>query len=462
MVLFLIIITQCSHESNSKPFKEIITKIDWENNIVERLTAEEWEPPKGWEVVKEHVEELTWMNPGSLEFDAATVENHRIFEAKTGIRIRSVVVSDGAQHGRQVALLSGKSNAIDVIHVFPKSTSDFYKNGWLQNVDYLWTEDAKKLYAPEAIKLGSRNETMYTVPVFGRLAVLIYRKDLFRTYLGHENPPQTWQEIIDFGRVLTLDPDNDGNIDTWGFVYFVGSNDNRNAINQLHSLLFSQGVDPTGIIDSDSLPNYTTPESKRSLQFLTDLVQTHKISPTGVVTYSDTETYRLFKTGKAAMILNHSWVNFKLPEDFSQDEYGMAFLPKCGGWGGGPQGKVVPRLEVQFAAINSFADPYKKVAGSLFLDFIRSFQAHKNEQIIEQNQVFMLSVYEDKQVKAKTVDFKLIIQGAEKGRDVVYYKNYGVGEILTRYISQAIIGEASPEEALNQAQKEINTLLRKH
>lgn len=436
-------------------FETLMNKIKWQDNIVERLSAKEWQPPAGWEFVAEKVKEFTWINAGAMKWDPAIVLHQQKFEARTGIKVKNIVVPDDALGIKETSMLSAKSGAGVALHLSPANNADFFRADWIQSIDQMWTEDSKALYAPGAIEIDAYEGKMYAVPAMGRIHQLLYRKDLLKKYCGTDKPPETWQELIDYGKKLTIDENNDGTPDIWGFVYYAHSDA---FAWQLQQFMFLQGVKAKDIVDAKGIPHYDTPEAIRSLQFLSDLVQKYKISPPGVVNYWDTDILSMFMADKVAMVVCNNWVNFKLMQDkdtFPPDKWGVAKLPRCGGWSGGPQGAHYPRIDAYAAAINNFADPYQKVAAALYLDCVRSYESNKDEQVVEQNLALMPQIYDDPEVQEKTYAYDLMEWSLKNSQGLTYQQAQTSYSILMEEGAKAILGEAKPEEALKKAQQRI-------
>jgi ABC-type glycerol-3-phosphate transport system substrate-binding protein len=63
----------------------------------------------------------------------------------------------------------------------------------------------------------SREREIYAIPFNQSVQVLYYNKDAFiKAGLDPENPPKTWDDVVDYGKKLTKDFDQDGTIDQWG------------------------------------------------------------------------------------------------------------------------------------------------------------------------------------------------------------------------------------------------------
>lgn len=458
--VLLIAFVKCTTEETAKAvtFQQLVEKVKWQKGLVKRLTAEKWTPPDGWEIVKGKVPKLVIFNSGSMKFDPATEVNGKIFTERTGIEIEWIIVPDAATLPKEISMLSARSGRAPVIYLKPEASIDFYRAGWVEPVDFLWSPESKALYPKAVVDTSSYKGKMYGTPWFIKATQLVYRKDLLKKYVGTTKPPQTWQEIIDYAKKLTLDLDGDGNIDIWGYVFNTGSSYPRSMKMRINEGLFTQGLTSEDVLDEHGIPQYNTPEGIRSLQFLVDLVQKHKVSPVGVTTYADKDTYDLFLREKAAMMQNHTWINFKLVKKMPKEKWGVSLMPKSGGWGGGPEGVASTRGGVYDYAINVYSKPYEKLAAALWLDFVRTFEACKNQQVVEQNQAPMSMVYDDPEVKEKTVYFDTVRKTVEVGQAINYHQGLAICDTLVKYGNKAILGKVSTKTALDKAQKEIKNM----
>lgn len=439
-------------------FQNLVAKVDWQKDLVKRLTAKKWSPPEGWEIVKGKIPKLVIFNSGSMKYDPATEVNGKIFTERTGIEIEWIIVPDPATLPKEISMLTARSGRVPVIYLKPEASIDFYRAGWVEPVDFLWSPESKALYPKAVVDTSSYNGKMYGTPWFIKATQLVYRKDLLKKYVGTTKPPQTWQEIIDYAKKLTLDLDGDGNIDIWGYLFNTGPSYPRSMKMRINEGLFTQGLTSEDVLDEHGIPQYNTPEAIRALQFLVDCVQKHKVAPKGCTTYADKDTYELFLREKAAMMQNHTWINFKLMKKMPKEKWGVSLMPKCGGWGGGPEGVASTRGGVYDYAINAYSKPYEKLAAALWLDFVRTFEACKNQQVVEQNQAPMSMVYDDPEVKEKTVYFDTIKKTVEVGEAINYHQGLAICDVLVKHCNKAILGRVPAEKALEKAQKEIKNI----
>ena len=140
----------------------------------------------------------------------------------------------------------------------------------------------------------------------GNHLMLMYNKDIV------SSPPENTDEMIKIGKSLTKDLDDDGIIDQYGLVW-----------NFTEPFFYVPWIGGFGewFINDDGSPNLNTKSNENAFAFIKSLRDEHRIIPKEC----DYETANaLFKTGRAAMIINGdwSWGDYRDKVDF-----GIAALP---------------------------------------------------------------------------------------------------------------------------------------
>lgn len=73
-------------------------------------------------------------------------------------------------------------------------------------------------FFPATLQAARWRDTLYALPMEATLLGLVYNKDHFREAgLDPEHPPATWEELRAYARRLTIDTNNDGRMDRFGF-----------------------------------------------------------------------------------------------------------------------------------------------------------------------------------------------------------------------------------------------------
>ncbi|MBI3118076.1 MAG: ABC transporter substrate-binding protein, partial [Candidatus Hydrogenedentes bacterium] len=94
----------------------------------------------------------------------------------------------------------------------------FAETGWLAPVQLSSVDHAD--FFPAVLDAFTHNGQLWALPVEGAAYVLYWNRTLFREAGLPDHPPDTWEELCEFGRALTRDVDGDGRADHWGFARY--------------------------------------------------------------------------------------------------------------------------------------------------------------------------------------------------------------------------------------------------
>jgi len=162
-------------------------------------------------------------------------------------------------------------------------------------------EQVKARFDPHIMESTRYNGNYFGLPSSSIVFVLLCNKELF----DKEGiaPPRTWSEFRAAAKRLTKDLDGDGAIDQYGFVLMGG--DKGGFAYRYAPLLMRAGVkimDPeTGEFDLSS------PRSIAAVKLLADMYQVdHSIAP-GFLAYTFSDCFDLFCGNKVAMSIEGPW-----------------------------------------------------------------------------------------------------------------------------------------------------------
>ncbi len=176
----------------------------------------------------------------------------------------------------------------------------------------LFTE--KELAAFDPKGLTWYNDHLYQIgDELGNHLALVYNKRLFAE-VGLHRPPETLQELVEFGKKLTLDKNNDGIIDQYGLVW-----------NFTEPFFFMPFYASYGgwVMDEDQNPTLNNEAAVKAFRFVRDMRDVHGIIPMEC-DYDIADSK--FNTGGAAMLINGAWSWAKYMES-PHVEFGLAVLP---------------------------------------------------------------------------------------------------------------------------------------
>jgi multiple sugar transport system substrate-binding protein len=146
---------------------------------------------------------------------------------------------------------------------------------------------------------------VYGIPIGSNTVALFYNKKMLAN-AGVQEPPRTWNELIDAARTLTRSP-------VYGFVFPAVNSEDCTGI--WESFLWSNGGN---LLHLNSVP------ARQALKLWVDLVQNGSVSRS-VVDWGGGEVTNQFIGGGAALMVSGPWI---LPSvKRSGVEYGIAPIP---------------------------------------------------------------------------------------------------------------------------------------
>ena len=379
-------------------------------------------------------DEVVWWAPNWRE-DAAR-ELAAKFEAENpGTTVRlEITVSDGLPTKILTALQSGSPP--DLINAQHGWVVPYAQQGLLMPLDELVPD--KDDFYPAAIKYDTWDNTLWGVPYRIESIAVLYNVDMFKEAgLDPDNPPKTWDEVIEAAKKLTHD-------DQYGFL-ITGGGEFGNTVFRSLPFIWENG----GSIISEDMKTATVnePAAVEAVKFYTDMLVTHHVSPPSTLQNDGTANRHLFAQGKGAMYEAGQFdvpavkeenpnINFKammMPAPAGKDPASI-----LGGWS-----MVVPKDAPNPEGAKKLISFLAKPENMSVLTY--TFPARKSAMSDAKFQDPELQVYRDMLPYARTLPpHKNWIQITQ-----AYFN--GVQSVLT--------GDATPQEAMDIAAEEIQLLL---
>jgi len=194
----------------------------------------------------------------------------------------------------------------------------------------------------------SNNRLWMIADKLGNHLALVYNKKLVK------NPPRTDKELIEIGKSLTKDLNNDGKIDQYGLVW--------NYTEPFFFIPFLTGFGGW-VFDENLNPTLDNQSMVKALQFISDLRDKYKIIP-GEADYDVADV--LFKEGRSGMIINGDWSWASYGK--AGIDYGIAPLPlilETGLY-------AAPMISAKGYSINANVNPEKIPAIKKLFEFLLS------------------------------------------------------------------------------------------
>lgn len=278
----------------------------------------------------------------------------KAFEKKyPNIHINLTQINEGDYSEKLNTMVASKT-APDVMLVWECDIGRFAKNGVIERLDnYIKNTKAFTMsdFIPAVSKLTQLNGGVYGLPWCFATHLLYYNKDMFdKAGVPYPNGNWTWQDFRDAAKKLTIV--KNGKVVQWG-------TDALGFYGVWYSLIGEAG---DKIVDNNG--NLSIGDgAKRALQFEYDLVNKDKVAPPPS---AGTNNVDLFRSGRAAMIMNGSWM-ISTYRDIQNFKWDIAPLPK--------DKRAYANLHTAFFTINSNSK-YKDAAWK-FIEFCMSDEGQK-------------------------------------------------------------------------------------
>jgi sn-glycerol 3-phosphate transport system substrate-binding protein len=304
-------------------------------------------------------------------------------------------------------------------------------------------------FYPGFMKNSQTGGKTWGIPFQRSTVVMYWNKDLFKAAgLDPERAPQSWDEMVSMSKKLTQ-RDASGNVDTWGvqvpssgFPYWL-----------FQCFTTQNGVE---LMNSAGTQTYfDKPEVIQALQYWVDLSRKDQVHPAGVVEWGTTP--KDFFERKAAMIWtttgNLTNIRKNAPFDF-----GVAMLP-AGKQRGTPTGGGNFYLFKQ-------SSPAEREAALKFIQWATS-PKHAAEWAIATGYVAVTpAAWDTPEMKQYLDEFS----APNVARDQLQYavaelsthENQRVTKALNDGLQAALTGAKTPEQAMRDAQREADRILRSY
>ncbi len=378
------------------------------------------------------------------------------FTEQTGIDIEWIELPQEEQRNKLFIELMSGSGTFDVVALDHPWVAEFASAGFIEPLDYL-IADEKDDFLPAPLAAMSYDDSLYAIPQYAVVVLMYYRTDLFEEYglrVPTAEEPLSWDEFLEAAQTLTIDENNDGRPDTYGTI----------VMGKRHPVpvsAFMDNLSQSGgsVFAEDGAVVVNSPEGVASLQRLVDLVHTYEVAPPGAASFDHVDNHTMFLQGQLGIALNWQYA-YSMFNDPSQskvvDDFAIALPPKnvvstsqSGAWGlaipTSAQNKAAAEQWIQF--ITSTEQMYNLRLGS-FGPAVR----YSELDLLEQNSEI------DPQPLS---DLKTMTSAVERGYVIPKIPEWPQAEaVLAEAVSAAVSQSKTAEQALNDAAREIERLLR--
>jgi sn-glycerol 3-phosphate transport system substrate-binding protein len=347
------------------------------------------------------------------------------------------------------ALNAGEPVQLSVL--FSIDVFDLMEQDVIVPFDDLVTTNAERewlrSFYPSLMANSTVDGKVYGVPFQRSTIVMYYNKDAFRKAgLDPENPPATWDEMVQAGKKLTI-RDASGNVTQWG-VHVPSS-----GYPYWMFQAFAMQNDQVLMNDSGNQVFFDHPAVVESLEFWRSLSHTHEVMPKGVIDWGTLR--QKFLEGSTAMMW-HSTGNLTPVRNEATFDFGVAMLPaqkRRGSPTGGGNFYVFKdaSVEEQKAAmrfIRWMTSPEQAAKWSIATGYVGVRpDAYQTTELSEYVNGFPAAAVARDQLEYSTAEFST-------------FETARVKKYLDDAIQAVLTGQSMPRQALDGAQAAAERVLR--
>ncbi len=401
---------------------------------------------------KKHLTFMVGGAPNEVDYWEKLIKE---FYRKTHIKvelIRQPTDTDQRRQGLIIPLRAHKS-APDVFLMDVVWVAQFAGSGWLLPLDAFIKKDKINLgnFFSSIINQVDRTEQgLVALPVYNDCGLLYYRKDLLDKY--GLSVPGTWSELVTNGLRVQTELRKE-NPKFYAFVWQGAQYEGLVCTFLEFATSFGGGL-------LDSVGNITIDrnENINALKFMYDLIHTYKISPPNTYTeMKEEEVRQFFESGNALFERNwpYAWGMHNRLSSPVKDKVGVSQLPKY------PGKRRASALGGWHIAISKYSDCPDK-AWEL-VKFIISYNTEKALALDLGWNPGRSDLYDDEELKkgiAHITVLKRAFENSVARPTLPYYT--GISEILQRHLNGVIAGREKPEQALHDAQAEVELVVKNY
>jgi sn-glycerol 3-phosphate transport system substrate-binding protein len=304
-------------------------------------------------------------------------------------------------------------------------------------------------FYPALMENGKADGKTWGVPFQRSTIVMYYNKDMFRAAgLDPEMPPTSWEEFISMGKKLTT-KDDSGTVQQWGAMipstgypyWMFGALTKQNSEVLMNQEGTETYFDKPGVVEA--------------LEYWQDLGNKHAIMPKGMIEWG---TLRQNFLDQKTAIMWHSTGNLTTVKNKANFDFGVAKLP-------GNKELGSPTGGGNFYIFKDSTDEEKKAA----LKFVKFMTSAEQAAHWSKSTGYMgvgPSAYETETLKTYLKAFPPAAVARDQlthaTAELSTHEAGRVRKFLDDAIQAALTGQSSAEEALTDAQKQAERILRRY
>lgn len=327
---------------------------------------------------------------------------------------------------------------------------DHIEQGVIEAIDDYFTEEELDDFFDHALEAYTYDGKLYGVPNSMTVHSMLLNLDLFeeRGVDPPKNGEWTWEEFVDTAKALTFDRDGDGKIDVYGFSTYI-----LPGYYEAWPFFYINGGQPL----NDDLTEFTfnTPEAIEAIQQLADIKLVHEAAPVAMGGGDVGETFQAWASEEQRTVAMEPWATWAITS--AQTAYPTNFM--VANYPSGTTGEPVTVGGVGGWLMFNQEDEGKKAMVAEFMKFISG----TDEQYLMAQEYGIFPTLKSAADKEPFADNPEMARAQEMTPQIVMVPSHPewkkIDEVIQRELQLVFNGEKTAEEAMNDAQGEVNALL---
>ncbi|HEU5011662.1 MAG TPA: extracellular solute-binding protein [Roseiflexaceae bacterium] len=361
------------------------------------------------------------------------------FTKQTGIKVNQTIVEYNERLNKITTAVQG-GGGFDVVQMDTIWTAQFAQAGWVDDLTGRITDAITSDVPKSSLSAVTYEGKLWGMPLFNSAKHLFYNEKLLKD-AGISAPPTTLDEFVTQAKATTKEGQ-------WGSVWSW-----KQAESLICDWICIMFTNPNAkILDDSGKAVFNTQGGTEALQWMVDLLYTHKVADPASLEYTEDDVKKALFTGKYAITYNWEGV---LPDgnDPAKSQAApnikVALLPGS--------------KDVKSSSVNGsegwaiLANSQKKDAAWQLLQYMASPAWQKQSAIISGDYPILSSLYSDPELQKNVQDFA--IYGEQFKYLAVRPQVPGYAQksdIIQLHLHEALLNKTSPKDAMDAAADEVN------
>lgn len=326
--------------------------------------------------------------------------------------------------------------APDVSIIGTRWLTDFVEQGIAEPLDSYMTDDVRARFIPVFLDPSVIDDQVYGLPWTASARAMFYNQDLL-DQAGVEEVPETWEELREAARAISEN--------TEAFAFGLQGAEIETDVYWYYAM-WSFGGD---IITEDGQSGIASPEAIQAAEFYKQMIDEGLTQPDPTA-YNRENIQDLFKQGRLGMVISAPFLIGQLDNEAPDLNYGIAPVPS-------------QEQQVTYAVTDSimmFSASQAKEEAWRFLEFVFRPEVHIDFTIAESFLPVLTAETEDPyfQENEQLRVFADLLPVARFAPNVPDWER--IADHTMTALQQIYLDQVPAEEALGQAESQINRVLR--